>query len=147
MFGNRVPASRADHAARLILDQMTVLDSLSAEDQTLLRQLPAPHGPLFAWLERQHHEHGPQPWSALREGLRETELEAYALQLMAGFEFGVQTDTEEAFGELRHLLNRMLVAQLKVEETLAIAAAKSDPTALDHYRSLQARRRALESES
>jgi DNA primase len=147
VFGNRVPASRADHAARLILDQMTVLDSLSAEDQTLLRQLPAPHGPLFAWLERQHHEHGPQPWSALREGLRETELEAYALQLMAGFEFGVQTDTEEAYGELRHLLNRMLVAQLKVEETLAIAAAKSDPTALVHYRSLQARRRALESAS
>lgn len=145
VFGNRVPASRADHAARLILDQMAVLDSLSAEDQSLLRQLPAPHGPLFSWLERQHHEQGPQPWAVLREGLRETENEAYALQLMAGFEFGTQTDTEEAFGELRHLLNRMLVEQLKIEETLAIAAAKSDPSALAHYRTLQARRRALES--
>jgi DNA primase len=146
-FGNRVPASRADHAARLMLDQMAVLDSLSAEDQSLLRQLPAPHGPLFAWLERQHHEHGPQPWAALREGLRDTENESYALQLMAGFEFGTQTDTDETFGELRHLLNRMLVEQLKIEETLAIAAAKTDPSALAHYRTLQARRRALESTS
>jgi DNA primase len=147
VFGNRVPASRADHAARLMLDQMAVLDSLSAEDQSLLRQLPAPHGPLFSWLERQHHEHGARPWAVLREGLRDTENEAYALQLMAGFEFGAQTDNDEAFGELRHLLNRMLVEQLKAEETLAIAAAKSDPTALAHYRTLQARRRALESAS
>jgi DNA primase len=128
-----------------MLDQMAVLDSLSTEDQSLLRQLPAPHGPLFSWLERQHHEQGPQPWAVLREGLRDTENEAYALQLMAGFEFGTQTDSDEAFGELRHLLNRMLVEQLKIEETLAIDAAKSDPSALTHYRTLRARRLALQS--
>jgi DNA primase len=147
MFGNRVPASRADHAARLMLDQMVVLDSLSAEDQTMLRQLPAPHGPLFSWLESQHHELGPQPWAVLREGLRGTENETYALQVMSGFEFGSQTDAEETLVELRLLLNRMLVEQLKLEETLAIDAAKTDPSALTHYRNLQARRRAIESSS
>ena len=31
-------------------------------------ELPAPHGPLFVWLESQLHEHGPQPWAALRSG-------------------------------------------------------------------------------
>jgi DNA primase len=147
VFRNRVPASRADHAARLMLDQMAVLESLSAEDQTMLRQLPAPHGPLFSWLESQHHELGPQPWAVLREGLRGTENEAYALQLMTGFEFGSQTDAQETLSELRLLLNRMLVEQLKIEETLAIDAAKGDPTALAHYRNLQARRRAIESSS
>lgn len=147
VLGNRVPASRADHAARLMLDQMAILDSLSAEDQRMLRQLPTPHGPLFSWLESQNHEHGPQPWAVLREGLRGTENESYALQLMAGFEFGSQTDTEETVGELRLLLNRMLVEQLKIEETLAIDAAKGDPSALARYRSLQARRRAIESSS
>jgi DNA primase len=147
MFGNRVPASRADHAARLMLDQMVVLDSLSAEDQTMLRQLPAPHGPLFSWLESQHHELGPQPWAVLREGLRGTENETYAQQVMSGFEFGSQTDAEETLVELRLLLNRMLVEQLKLEETLAIDAAKTDPSALTHYRNLQARRRAIESSS
>jgi DNA primase len=130
-----------------MLDQMAVLDSLSAEDQTMLRQLPAPHGPLFSWLESQHHELGSQPWAVLREGLRGTENEAYALQLMAGFEFGSLTDADETLGELRLLLNRMLVEQLKIEETLAIDAARSDPTALAHYRNLQARRRAIESSS
>jgi DNA primase len=145
VFGNRVPASRADHAARLMLDQMAVLNSLSAEDQAMLRQLPAPQGQLFSWLESQHHEQGPQPWAVLREGLRGTENEAYALQLMAGFEFGAESDPEETLSELRLLLNRMLVEQLKIEETLAIDAAKSDPSALAHYRDLQARRRAIES--
>jgi DNA primase len=147
VFGNRVPASRADHAARLMLDNMAALDSLSAEDQAMLRQLPAPHGPLFLWLESQHHEQGPQPWAVLREGLRGTENEAYALQVMAGFEYGSDTDPAETLIELRLLLNRMLVEQLKAEETLAIDAAKSDPSALAHYRNLQARRRAIESAS
>jgi DNA primase len=147
VFGNRVPASRADHAARLMLDNMAALDSLSAEDQAMLRQLPAPHGPLFSWLESQHHEQGPQSWAVLREGLRGTENEAYALQVMAGFEYGSDTDPAETWIELRLLLNRMLVEQLKAEETLAIDAAKSDPSALAHYRNLQARRRAIESAS
>jgi DNA primase len=46
--------------------------------------------------------------------------------------------------ELRNLVNRMLVEQLKLLETEAIEASKADPSALDRYRELQARRRALE---
>ena len=47
--------------------------------------------------------------------------------------------------ELRNLLNRMLVERLKAQETEAIHASKADPTALQRYRELQTRRRALES--
>ncbi len=143
--GNRLPTSRADHAVRILLDNMAALESLSAEDHSLLCNLPAPHGPLFSWLERQLHEHGPQPWVALREGLMETESAAYALKLMAGYELGAESDAAEALSELRHLLNRMLIEQLKIEETLAIEAAKADPGALQRYRALQARRLVLES--
>jgi DNA primase len=143
--GNRLPASRADHAVRILLDNMAALESLSAEDHSLLCNLPAPHGPLFSWLERQLHEHGPQPWVALREGLMETESAAYAIKLMAGYELGAESDAAEALNELRHLLNRMLIEQLKIEETLAIDAAKADPSALQRYRALQARRLVLES--
>ena len=140
-----MPASRADHAARILLDNMAALGSLSAEDHNLLCHLPAPHGPLFSWLESQLHEHGPQPWVALREGLHETESEVYALKLMAGYELGADNDSAEALSELRHLLNRMLIDQLKIEEDLAIVAAKSDPSALQRYRELQERRKALAS--
>ena len=124
---------------------MAALESLSAEDHALLCGLPAPHGPLFTWLERQLNEHGPQPWVALREGLIETESEAYAVKLMAGYELGAETDAAEALRELRHLLNRMMIDQLKIEEDLAIVAAKSDPSALQRYRELQERRKALAS--
>jgi len=144
---SRLPASRADHAARILLDNMAALDALSAEDHGLLCGLEAPYGPLFAWLEAQFHEHGAQPWVALREGLQGHESEAFALKLMAGHELGVADDALEAAAELRHLLNRMLIEQLKADETQAIEAAKANPAALQRYRELQARRLALESAS
>jgi len=143
--GKRLPTSRADHAARLLLDNMAALETLSAEDHHLLGNLESPHGPLFSWLESQQHEHGPQPWVALREGLRGHESEEFALQLMAGYELGTANNAPEAFSELRHLLNRMLIEQLKMDETAAIAAAKADPGALQRYRELQGRRLLLES--
>ncbi len=141
---NRQPASRADHAARILLDNMAALETLSAEDHHLLSSLQAPHGPLFSWLESQFHEHGPQLWVALREGLRGHESEDFALKLMTGYELGTADDAPEALSELRHLLNRMLIEQLKIDETLAIEASKADPTALQRYRELQARRLLLE---
>jgi DNA primase len=140
-----LPTSRANHAARILLDNMGALDGLSAEDHALLCGLSAPHGPLFTWLEQQLHEHGPQPWVALREGLRDHESEPFAIKLMTGFELGACDDAQEAKTELRSLLNRMLIEELKVQETHAIEAAKADPAALLRYRELQARRLVLES--
>jgi DNA primase len=145
LTGSRLPASRADHAARILLDNMAALESLSAEDHALLCGLPAPHGPLFTWLEGQLHEHGPIPWVALREGLQGHESEDFALKLMAGYELGTDSDAAEELNELRHLINHMLIEHLKAEETLAIEAAKVDPGALKRYRELQARRLLLES--
>ena len=139
----RLPASRADHAARILLDNMGALDALSVEDHSLLCALDAPYGPLFAWLEAQFHEHGAQPWVALREGLQGHESEAFALKLMAGQELGVDDDAAEAASELRRLLNLMLSDQLMAAETQALEAAKSDPSALQRYRELQDRRKAL----
>ncbi len=141
---SRLPTSRADHAARILLDNMAALDTLSVEDHNLLCSLSAPHGPLFTWMESQLHEHGPQPWVALREGLQGHESETFALNLMAGYELGATNNDAESHSELRHLLNRMLIEQLKIDETLAIEAAKADPRALQRYRELQARRLVLE---
>lgn len=142
--GRTLPASRADHATRILLSNMAALEVLSAEDHTMLCELPPPHGPLFVWLESQLHEHGPHPWVALREGLRGQEAEALAVRLMSDFELGGTDEKEDSMSELRNLLNRMLVERLKVQETEAIHAAKADPSALQRYRELQARRRTLE---
>ena len=138
------PASRADHAARIFLGHMASWDLFSAEDHAMLCQLPAPHGPLFVWLERQLHEHGPQPWGAMREGLRGHESEELALRLMAIPDMGAQDDNQDAAQELRNLLTRLLVEHIKTQETAAIEASRTDTSALKRYRELQARRRELE---
>ena len=145
-----LPASRGDHATRLLLGNMVTWDTLSGEDHAMLCEQPAPHGPLFVWLEGQVHEHGPQPWGALREGLRGHDSEDLAVRLMSGPQLDDPDEADEtgrraeSDQELRSLLNRMLVERLKAQETEAIEAAKADPSALARYRDLQARRRELE---
>jgi DNA primase len=144
-FGLRSPvASRADHAARILLGDPHAWDKLSGEDHTMLAEQPAPHGPLFAWIESQFHEHGPLPWGALREGLRDHPAETLALKLMSGSEMVSEVDPAEAEKELRQLLDRMLVERLGAQMNLAIEASKADPSALQRYRELQQRKQALE---
>ena len=143
--GRIAPASRADHAARIFLGRMAAWDAFSAEDHAMLCHLPPPHGPLFVWLERQLHEHGPQPWGAIREGLRGHDAEPLALRLMGAQEMAGTDDHKDTEDELRNLLRRMLVEHIKAQETAAIEASRSDPSALQRYRELQARRRELES--
>jgi len=142
--GRGLPASRADHATRILLGNMAALEFLSAEDHALLCELPAPYGTLFTWLESQLHEHGPQPWVALREGLHDHEGEALALKLMAAHEMDNPVPLDETSIELRNLLNRMLVERIKTQQTEVIAASKADPSSLARYRELQARRLQLE---
>ena len=142
--GRPLPTSRADHATRLLLGNMAALEGLSAEDHTMLCELPAPHGPLFVWLESQLHEHGAQPWVALREGLSGHQWEETAVRLMTHHEFDANEEIDSPSSELRDLLNRMLIERLKAQETEAILEARTDPNALFRYREFQTRRRQLE---
>ena len=140
-------ASRADHATRILLGHSELWETLTNEDHALLCELPAPHGLLIAWLEAQLLEHGPLAWGALRDELKGKSAEDLALRLMSDPTVA-NTAAGEAAGdtgsELRDLLNRMLVDRIKEQETLAIAAASTDPAALVRYRELQARRLQLE---
>jgi DNA primase len=138
------PVSRADHAARLLLSHMDFLDELSHEDHATLCASGEPHTALFMWLEGQFHEHGAQPWAVLRESLRGSACEHLAVRLMTGAHAQAEGETRELRQELRGLLNRMLAEQLRTQETQALAAAHSDPAALQRYRDLQTRRVALE---
>lgn len=142
--GRALPASRADHAVRLLMTDLAAMQALSAEEHAMLCELPPPHGTLFIWLEGQLQEHGAQPWAALREALRGTDLEALADRLMDQDALGSPDDAGETHDELRRLLDRMLIERLKSKETEMIQAAQSDPTALLRYRDLQLRRRQLE---
>jgi DNA primase len=145
-----LPASRPDHAARLLLSNMALWESLAGEDQAMLCSLPAPHGPLFVWMESQFHEHGPLGWSALQAEMQGQVFAEDAARWMqqhglASSEDPTPPDAQEARQELRQLLNLMLIDRLKQLETEALAQAQSgqDPQALQRYKSLYERRREL----
>ncbi|MEO7242933.1 MAG: DNA primase [Variovorax sp.] len=168
--GRVQPLSRADVAARALLSNLGEWEALTGELQSLLCALPGAHGALFCWLDAQLHEHGAQPWAALREGMRGLPFEALAERLLPGAEAaaragettgeaepptGTAADTSDsrrsgadlgsgASAELRDVLDRLLIERIKAEESQAVAAAGADPQALTRWRQLQGRRLALE---
>jgi DNA primase len=137
------PASRADHAARVLLRNSDLWSDLSAEDHCLLCELPAPHGPLFTWLEAQLHEHGALSWEAMRAEAQMLPGQELVVQLITDAST-TETSSSETRAELRDLINRMLIDRIKEQETEAIEASKGDPSALSRYRELQMRRLQLE---
>jgi DNA primase len=141
--GRMRPATKADHAVRIVLGHAALWDMLSSEDHAMLCELPDAHGPLFTWLESQLHDHGAVQWEVLRESMAEqlpgSAEEELALRLMSGPAIPTEPLAESG-AELRDLLNRMLVDRIKVQETEAIEASKADPTALKRYQELRLRR-------
>ena len=146
--GRVLPLTRPDLAVRLLLSNMTEWEGLSHEQHAMLCDLPGEHGRLFGWLDSQLHEHGAQPWAALREGLREQPFEALAIRLMTAPDGGPIGDPEgdqamDAARELRSVLDFMLDDRLKAQQSEAIAAVGTDPQALERYKALESRRLAL----
>jgi len=148
MRGRSQPLSRPDIAVRLLLANMAQWEPLSHEVHLMLCELPGPHGALFTWLDSQLHEHGAQPWAALREGMRGQEFEALVDKLMTASEGGAPVDPKasendllaEAARELGSVLDFMLDDRLKFQQSEAIAAVGKDPKALERYKALEARR-------
>jgi DNA primase len=148
-----VPASRADHAARVLLGNMALWETMGGEDHAMLCALPAPHGPLFAWLESQFHEQGALGWSTLREQMQDQPFAEEAkrwvaqdkMNVVAGSEDATPPDVQEARLELRRLLNMLMVDHLQQlkNEALAQHQAGADPEALARYSSLDKRWREL----
>ena len=136
LAGRMLPASREDRVLRLLLSEPKSWDRLNTEEHMLLCALPAPHGPLFAWLEQQLHDHGEQPWAALREGLRGHTHEQHAVTQITQMHDGV----ESHWSEVRSILDDLFVGQFKREQAAIIAQGDSflkDPITRQRYQILQ----------
>ena len=59
------PKTPDGRAVQMLFGHPEYWDQLSTDEHALLHGLPAPYGPLVAWLERDHSEHGPRPWANL----------------------------------------------------------------------------------
>jgi len=145
MLGQRrAGGSRADRAVGLLLANAEAWDTLSADDHAMLAHLPAPHGPVFAWLEAQLHEHGPQPWAALREALRGGEHEAFACGQVEQATMGADSALELA--ELADVMDRLRGDALEaLAGILAARVQQGDATAYEDYKRVNERIKALKS--
>jgi DNA primase len=111
-------ASRASRALQIVLTEPSAWDALSQDEHALLCDLPAPHGPLFTWLAGQSLDHGPQPWSALREALRGHQHEHFAVEEVDRLPPDIASEPDELQGILRTERRE----QLKREMDQALAA-------------------------
>ncbi len=127
--GRLLPASREDRVLRLLLTEPQSWDRLSSEEHVLLNALPAPHGPLFAWLESQLHQHGPQPWAALREALRAHPFEKYAVAQLTQVHEGIESD----WLEVRNILNQLTKLDWQREMRVLAPLVATDPVARQRY--------------
>jgi DNA primase len=130
--GRLLPASREDRVLRLLLTDPQCWDKLGSDEHVLLSALPAPHGPLFVWLEAQLHEHGPQPWAALREGLRGHANEQHAIMQISQIPEGIEGD----WAEVRSIIDQLLKLRRQQEMQELASRAATDPQALQRYREL-----------
>ncbi len=132
IHGRSLPASRASRALQILLTEPQAWERLSHEDHHMLCEWPAPHGPLLAWLDSQHHDHGAQPWSALREALRGHEHEAFAVAEVAKAPPEIESD----LAELEDILDKERSARMAEEMKRLSAAAATDPEAYERLKLL-----------
>ena len=143
MLGSRTAvASRADRAVGLLLANAQAWDSLTSDDHSLLAHLNAPHGVVVAWLEAQFHEHGPQPWAALREALRGQENEVWACAQVEQVLLGNDADAE--LTELAGIMQLLREDDLKAQaEQLARRVQEGDTSAFEEYKLVNTRLKAM----
>lgn len=130
--GRTLPVNRPTRALQILFTDPAAWERLSQDEHHLLCELPAPHGPLFAWLDSQHHDHGPQPWGALREALQGHEHEQFAVAELAKVPPEIESDPEELLDILAKEKQRRRDEEMK---RLA-AAAPTDPEAFQRYKAL-----------
>ena len=133
------PSSPADQALRMLMLHSAWWDDLSADDHGLLHELPAPHGPLFAWLERQLADHGAMSWASLEQGLLAGGLTLPGPLQTAGSSF----EDEVVFSDLRRIVDGLWIERLSERQTELIARAATDASALQQWREVTQRRDAL----
>ena len=124
------PKTPERRAVQMLFGHPEYWDQLSVDEHAMLHALPAPYGPLVAWLERDHSEHGPRSWAILSHALRgDPELGEEALSIADG-----DADPDATYADLRRAVDTILDRELKAQTQSLIAQAASDPAALARYR-------------
>ncbi|OYT88392.1 MAG: DNA primase [Burkholderiales bacterium PBB6] len=126
------PKSPEDRVVQMLFGEPAWWDRLPGIEHELLHDLPAPHGPLVAWLERDLAEHGPRTWAVLSLALKADEsLDAAQRRLADG-----DADPGATFDDFRRAVDVLLDKALTARKQALQAKAATDRSALDEYREL-----------
>jgi DNA primase len=124
------PQTPDSRAVQMLFGHPEYWDQLSADEHELLHALPAPYGPLVAWLERDHAEHGPRPWAILSHALRaDPELGEEALAIADG-----DADPDATYADFRRAVDVMLDRELGAQKQALVAQILQDPGAIARFR-------------
>jgi DNA primase len=127
------PQTPESRAVQMLFGHPEYWDQLSTDEHELLHGLPAPYGPLVAWLERDHSEHGPRPWAILSHALREDpELGEEALSIADG-----DADPDATYFDFRRAVDVMLDRELGRQKQVLVAQIPHDPGAIARYREVE----------
>jgi DNA primase len=128
--GRRPPPKRPeDHVVQMLFGQPAWWHEISAEAHDLLHKLPAPHGTLVAWLERELAEHGARPWAVVREAVSEDETLGAELRRLADGD----ADPDATLDTLLRAVDQLLEADLKAQCKRLEVAAETDPVARKQF--------------
>ncbi len=128
--GRRQPPKRPeDRVVQMLFGQPAWWHDLPADEHDLLHRLPAPHGVLIAWLERELAEHGVRPWAVVREAIdADTGLSAEARALADG-----DADPGATPADLRRAMDTLLVRELGMRLDALAAESATRREALLEY--------------
>ena len=127
--------TRRDRALQILFADMLQWETLSSHQNSLLLEMPAPHGQLLAWLNQQWLENGVQSLAALREGLRGHAHEALVSRLIDDAPADIDSDA----GELQSILAALEIEQLSQSIDDLTRRMASDPDAYARIKQLNAR--------
>jgi DNA primase len=126
------PLRPEDRVVHMLYGQPAWWDGLSGPEHALLHNLPAPHGPLVAWLERDLAEHGPRPWAVLRQVLIDDPvLNDEQRQLANG-----DADPDATLDDFRRAVDVLLEKDLSARKLEVLARMASDPGALAEFKDI-----------
>ena len=144
-MSTRAAATLLDRAVWLLLQRCELWEQIGAEDHERLAAQATAHGRFFALLERCLHDHGALSRGGLRDWLRQASAGDPELAALLDRSEALHDldDEVDALADLRAVLVRLHLQQVKDELTLLIESGEQSGDALARRNHLIARQREL----
>lgn len=124
------PVKPEDRVIQMLFGQPMWWQTLPPSEVDLLHKLPAPHGTLVNWLERNLEEFGARPWAILKEALSHDESVDEDVRHIANGD----ADPDATVDDFRRALDVLLERELARLKDALISTLASAPEQMERFR-------------